>query len=273
MATMTDKETYVLETGSSRDRKKGKRLSALHPRWLRNDAAIARAARHAHINDKWIALSETLAAKALKAAAEAGKKLGMMVVLDHVAPPTAVALMGIYDAVVTFYQPRNHLPLEEMAEVLRAANADELFISGAVDKKSKTVTLWRGNGRPLVVPMSTFQPSGSGIVPDFDRFAVCDFGHTLRFGDYEAAADAVLYEHDSSYRRKAKQRLIQTEQGFGAALRRVRLQKGLKRSNFEPLAAKTIARIERGEIGKPQEATLQHIANKLGIEAEEIETY
>src|SRR5438045_3911465 len=193
MATTIDKATYVLETGSLKDRKEGKRL-------------------------------------------------GMMVVIDHVAPQTAAALAGTCNMVVMCSWPGSHLRLEEMAEVLSAPNADELFVGGAVDKKSKTVTVWRGNGKPLVVPMSSFRPSGGGVVADFDRFTVCDFGHTLRFGDYEAAADAVLYEHDPVYRRAAKKRQIRTEQGFGAALRRVRLQKGLRRSDFDPLAAKTIAR-------------------------------
>jgi transcriptional regulator with XRE-family HTH domain len=63
------------------------------------------------------------------------------------------------------------------------------------------------------------------------------------------------------------------ERTFGAALRRLRLQRGLKQGDFIPLTAKTIARIERSEVRKPHGKTLQIIAQRLGVHAEQIESY
>jgi hypothetical protein len=44
------------------------------------------------------------------------------------------------------------------------------------------------------VPLSIFTPSGDGTVPDFADFAPIDYGHAIRFGRYEAAADAIFSE-------------------------------------------------------------------------------
>ncbi len=109
--------------------------------------------------------------------------------------------------------------------------------------------------------------------PDFTDFEVIDTGQTLRFGEYEAATDAILYEFDRASRQRMKKREIAADQSFGGALRRLRLQRGLTRGDFEPLSDKTIARIERGEVDKPHGDTLAMIAKKLGVEPGDIESY
>ncbi len=96
----------------------------------------------------------------------------------------------------------DYLPPDELAEALQAENARDLFIGGSVDRSNQTITLWRGCLEPLTVPFSAFEKSGDGIEPDFERFSVTDSGQTVRFGEYEAATDAVLYEFDSEYRRR-----------------------------------------------------------------------
>jgi transcriptional regulator with XRE-family HTH domain len=53
----------------------------------------------------------------------------------------------------------------------------------------------------------------------------------------------------------------------------LRLQRGLKQGDFIPLTAKTIARIERSEVGKPHGKTLQIISQRLGVNADQIESY
>jgi len=60
---------------------------------------------------------------------------------------------------------------------------------------------------------------------------------------------------------------------FGGALRRLRLARGLSRDDFPDINAKTIARIERGEVEKPHGETLVKICGVLGVAPEEIETY
>jgi len=103
--------------------------------------------------------------------------------------------------------------------------------------------------------------------------AFTDFGHTIKLGEYEASADAILYEIDADYRRMLNKERQQNERSFGASLRRLRLQKRLKRSDFSPLAAKTVARIERNEIAKPHGKSLEILARRLGVAVDEIETY
>jgi transcriptional regulator with XRE-family HTH domain len=57
------------------------------------------------------------------------------------------------------------------------------------------------------------------------------------------------------------------------ALRRLRLQKGPRQSDFPGVTAKEIARIERGELKKPHQHTLAAIAKRTGVSADVISTY
>ena len=165
------------------------------------------------------------------------------------------------------------LPPDELAAVLVAENRDDLFIGGAVDQASHTVSLWRGNLISLTVPFEAFKPSGNGVEPDFTSFEVTDFGHTVKLGDYEAASDAVLYEYNSDYRRRKNREQRTSERSFGASLRRLRKQRRLKREDFKPLSPKTIARIEQGKVNRIQANTLAIIAETLNVDPTEIETY
>ena len=77
-------------------------------------------------------------------------------------------------------------------------------------------------------------------------------------------------ECDAAYRKRARQKLRAEEKTFGASLRVLR---GLRQRDFAPLTAKTVARIERGEVATPHERTMERLAHRLGVEAGEIETY
>jgi hypothetical protein len=166
------------------------------------------------------------------------------------------------------------LPFEELVDVLLGPREEvrDLFIGGSVDPMSETLTLTRGNLDTLVVPLSMFRPS-SKATPDPSDFAVEDYGHTVRLGEYEAAADAILYEVDPDYRKRLNAKRRQEDRSFGASLRRLRLQRRRGRADFPGLSAKSIARIERGETGKPHAKTLAVLAKVLGVEPDEIETY
>ncbi len=107
-------------------------------------------------------------------------------------------------------------------------------------------------------------------VTGFFRLRLTGQGRTVALGTYEASADAILYDLDAEYRRWLNKVRRQDERTFGAALMRQRKQRRLKRSDFAPVSAKEIARIERGEAEKPRAKTLQPIAHRLGVRAEEI---
>ncbi len=151
--------------------------------------------------------------------------------------------------------------------------AAQHFIAAAADPVTRTVSLVRADCQPLVLPFSFFEPTGDGTTPDFAKVRVTDFGRTVAFGPYEASADAILYEVDPDYRKELNRRRKSAEKTFGAALYRLRKQKKLRRSDFAPLSPKTVARIERNEIGKPHGRTLQTLADRLGVPPDEIATY
>lgn len=182
------------------------------------------------------------------------------------------ALRNYFGTVVGESPAFKTLPPEQLAEVLSHENREDRFIGGIVDTGSKTLTLCRGNLETIVVPLSIFQGAGRQK-PDFKRFALDDFGYAIRFGDYEATAHAVLFNVDPEYRRRYNEQRREEEKGFGPSLRRLRILRRLSRDDFPGIAAKTIARIERGETERPQGKTLATIARKLAVTPDEIETY
>lgn len=104
-------------------------------------------------------------------------------------------------------------------------------------------------------------------------FSVEDAGQTVALGDYEASVDAMLYEFDPQARRRMRRREIGADATFGGSLRRLRIHKGLRRSDFAPISAKSIARIERGEIEAPRGATIAVIAKRLGVRPDQIKSF
>lgn len=161
---------------------------------------------------------------------------------------------------------------EELAEALTAANRGDLFVAGVVNATARAVVLFRGTLEPVVVPFDWFTRA-SADAPDFAAFALADHGQTVCFGEYEASADAVLYDLDAGYRKRAKARELAHDDSFGACVRRLRLSKGVRRGDFPGITEKEVARIERGEVKRPHRATLEAIAARLGVEPSEITRY
>lgn len=164
------------------------------------------------------------------------------------------------------------LPLDELAAVLTRDDRADFCIGGTVVRAASLVSLARGDLSVLTVPLSDFARGARGVVPDPDDFTVTDHGRTLRFGEYEAAFDAVLYERDAPYRRKLKAAREAEDQSLGASLRRLRKQRGLRLEDLGKLA-KTAARIERGEVSQPRPATLAALASRLDVQAARIREF
>jgi hypothetical protein len=222
-----------------------------HARWLVMDAAaLGLLASAVYANDRWHRLL------LLQRATTARRELLHALFRVVVAPDDGVQL----------------LPADELAEVMRDPNAADLFIGGVVDADDKALLLYRGNLDRLVVPLPWFRARRNAR-PDFAAFAVTDHGQTVQLGEYEAATDAVLYEFDAEARRRTKEREIKQDASFGGALRRLRLARGLSRSDFEPLNTKTVARIERGEVEEPHGDTLAILAHRLGVKPEHIKSH
>jgi hypothetical protein len=187
-----------------------------------------------------------------------------------------LAVLKAYFGHTVYGAAESFLPREELAEVLLDDRKGDLVIGGIVDHSTKKLILWRGSLEPLPIPFAAFTPSGEGVSPDFEQFRVIDYGQTIQLGRYEAATDALLYEFDPDYRRRIAKKRRAEDQSFGAAVRRLRKQRGLRREDFAPLlGAKTIARIERGEVqpNDLRQRTWEILAQKLEVKQEEIGTF
>lgn len=197
-----------------------------------------------------------------------------LLVLDEVlSQPRREYLETLFRMVISPGRDTRFLDRAELIEAIKADNREDVFIGGTVDGADEVVIFYRGNLSRMAVPFSWFIRPRETDRPDFSTLGLADHGQTVRLGRFEASADAILYAFDAGYRKRAKQRQLELDDSFGAALRRLRLLKGMSRRDFAPLSAKSIARIERGEVARPRARTLGRIAKKLAVEPDAIETY
>jgi len=165
------------------------------------------------------------------------------------------------------------LPMNELRDVLASDERADLFVAGVVDPAAEIAVLYRGNLTPVIVSFSWFLRRDPSPRPNFRDFEVTDYGQTVRFGRYEASTDAILYAHDPEYRRRAKERRLRQDDSLGACIRRLRLARGVARTDFPGVSDKQIARIERGEIASVRARTLAAIAARLEVDPSEITSY
>ena len=253
------KKAYALHIAGERIRSK---------KALRSTFLSERGARRPTLFVSWRA--NDLASLADVAHMESGNL--RLFVFEKVSPATKEYLQTLFRTVLSF---GGHVPLLESSElvgVLSANNRGDLFVGGTVSPVEKVLILYRGSFDRLSVPLTWFRRA-SDVEPDFDDFEVTDYGQTVRLGGFEVSADAILYDFDSDYRSRAKRRQLELDESFGGSLRRLRELKGVRRSDFPPISAKEIARIERGEVTRPRRATVKAIALRLDVSPEELLAY
>jgi hypothetical protein len=239
---------------------------------LRNEKQIVTSFLSAHKDSVWLAFDTSFV---LHLANEVHEPKGeqRLLLFQKVAAESQHFLNAYFRFVLPSMKTMSMLPLDQLPEVLIAPNSQDLFIAVTADPDKKAVLLYRGNMEPLVIPLDWFVNGTKSPTANQRKFALDDYGQTVRFGEFEAAADAILYEFDRDFRRRARQVEIKTDKSLGASLRRLRLQKGVARSDFPGIADKTIARLERNEIVKPHDRTLAAIARKLDVPVEDLGTY
>lgn len=169
------------------------------------------------------------------------------------------------------------LPGRELREALEAENRADLLVAASYAPGADVVTLYRGTLAPLVVPAGWFRSVGeaTGTEPDLSALAPTDYGQTLRLGDAEVSADAVLYEFDADARRRMKARLRRDE-GLGASIRRLRKQRGLSQEELADasgLSRRELGRIERGEVEAPHADTIERIARALAVAPDDLASF
>ena len=154
---------------------------------------------------------------------------------------------------------------------------DELAVGVTVDAVTDAVVVHRGSLDRLVVPSEWFRECARGredVAGRFDLEAArpTDYGQTLRFGEFEVAVGAVLYAFDTDARRRQRER-ARGESSFGASVRRLRLQRGLRQGDLPGLSRLEVGRIERGEVQRPRKATRERLAAALGVRESELGEY
>ena len=264
-------ERYVLLDSDGCSRKAFRRLLPTLP----SSAAETREALRGGNGEAsiWLAMHAD-AIRWISAAIEGSEsgRLHRALITDRpLTPVRLLALSSAFGRIVC--PPFVRLPDEELANALMSPDRADRCIAGSCDAETGWITLLLGDLQTLVVPLSACKPRPVGPVPDPARFAVVDVGDAFALGEWECTFDAALYEWDPAYRRRLNAYRRATDRMFGAALRRLRLQKDLHQDAFAPLPAKTVARIERGEIRKPHRRTLEILARKLGVKPEEIATF
>lgn len=270
MTTLThDREkTIVLSRGVTHARN----FAGLHAVRVSTIAGVQKSLQESDEPSLWISFEESLTNALLRSVSWPSKPLGCALLLHRATLTSMTALRTCFRR-VAFCADGGFLPDDELCEVLKAPRRDDLLIGGFVDDASHTVTLWRGSLDSITLPFSAFPQSGDGIAPDFSRFAVTDCGQTVQFGDYEASTDSILYENDPTYRRTVKKNRLHVDSSLGGSIRRLRLQRQLRRSDFFPLTERTIGRIERSDTEHIQPKTLEILAEKLGVTPEELGTF
>jgi DNA-binding XRE family transcriptional regulator len=207
-------------------------------------------------------------AKALRV----GRPRHGLVALEKVTEGRRVLLDALFSVVVEPGHGTRILPVDQLREVLASDDRQDLFIAARAIPEDDALVLFRGDLRSLIVPLSSLARRKGGPIPDPEDVAVTDYGQTIRLGAYEVAADALLYELDPEARRRARKRAVASEESLGGSIRRLRLQRGLTLHDFPAVSAKTVGRIERGEV-QPRSATLAKIARQLRVSPEELATY
>ena len=257
---------YVIETGRKhlcRD------FRQLHPECLESKDELCKAlATHSKRADLWIAPSPQAVFWLAEAVLNTGAPpRGLLLVLSVVPASLASLFSHAFDRFVQ--APSKMLSVGEVATVLSREDRAEFCLGGTIEPKANMASFICGDLSTLNVPLSTFVQRGDGPVPELEQFGVIDHGRTLRFGKYEAAFDAVLYEWNPEYRRRIKKLRFERDSTLGGSLRRLRKQRGLRLSDMGRLE-KTVARIERGEVSRPRKASLAAIAQMLDVAVEQI---
>lgn len=242
---------------------------------------LVEALEHSSRHSLWVLPNTRAVSRLLDAVRELFRRqgkprhgLGGLLLLEATKPSVDPVLHGLFDPVVGATSAFKHLPYKDLLDVLcsPADTAQDLLVGGSADLDSELLVLVCGNLRTIMAPFSMFEATKHAR-PCFRKLAFDDHGQTVRLGSYEATTDSILYELDSDYRRRLNARRRESERGFGPALRRLRKQRGLSRSDFPGLNEKTLARIERGEIEGPHARTIEALEQKLGMTRDEIASF
>ena len=235
-------------------------------------AASLREAYRAPGERLWIA-PDRFRLNALATSIAVPKQKHRLLMLEAMGDAAREVLEALF-LVVVGPQPKTRLlPRDQLLAVLASERREDLFLAATFDPEANVIVLHRGNLTALVVPVGWFEAKPGPGAPRPAEVRVTDYGQTVALGEFEAAADAILYELDPAARRRMKNRTIDGDKSLGGSIRRLRIHRRVSRDEFGAIDGKTVARIERNEIAKPRIKTLEVTAKRLGVSIAELETY
>ena len=242
------------------------------PTFLDSYEQVRDALRRSSVHQVWVVTSSRRFVDLVRAVTDNPRAVFRSVLFSYERPDpgSAVFLESAFERLLL--GPRSKVPVEEVVEILGDEHPEDFCIAAQWMEDARSVALWRGDFSMLVVPIAWFRREGAPE-PDPLRLSVEDYGQGIRMGEFEAAFDAVLYEKDAAARRRMRVRMRAEDRSLGGSIWRLRTVRGVRRDEFGAVNQKTIARIERGEVAKPQRATLDAIASRLGVSVEELTTY
>jgi hypothetical protein len=246
---------------------------------VRTSEEISESYRTAEAGTRWVSEGDMLdrLTRALQRLLPSEPEQALLVLdkPEHMLHARRQFLSAFFHTLVFAKPSGRFLPPDEIAEVMASANAGDYAIGAEIDEHDDVMLLYLGTLERVPVPLDFFRPSGTGKKPEFGKFSVIDSGQTLKFGDYEATVDAVLYDRDPAYRKRAKANRIRQDNTFGGAFKRLRLLRGLTQSSFKGVTEREIRRIERNEVepGNLRSDTRRTIERALRVSVDKIREY
>ena len=158
---------------------------------------------------------------------------------------------------------------QRLCEVISAGEPGRLL--GIVpDIMLAAVTLFRADLSALCVPGTWFEHGEEKGLADINSLELEQDGAIVRLGSRRWPAQQVIAAFDANFRRSLRRLELAQRDTLGGLIRRMRKERRLGRAEFPGIDAKTIARIERDEIRRPQGETLRLIAQTLGLPLEQL---
>ena len=101
---------------------------------------------HATRDSLWVSYASDLTDALVRSASTAQPTLGIGLFIHSLDMKTSADLSSRFQR-IAFTADGGFIPAEELAEVLEAKHASDLFIGGSVDHATQTITFWRGDLR------------------------------------------------------------------------------------------------------------------------------
>ena len=174
------------------------------------------------------------------------------------------AVMARFERVVYFDAPDHLSPAKRKA----IEQFDASVVLGSLfDSTSGLLTLMRADITAVVIDRDILktQLGAANHRPELSAD-----GTMLGCGGKMLPVVDLLMQVDPVFRREFRRRTWAQQRDLASRIRHLRKLRRARREDFPGLTAKTIARIERGEIKMPQRETLRLIAIHLGVDTAQL---